>query len=260
VEDLHGRRIVEVEHQRRAELGETPDQHDRPAREQARSHERERDATEDRPPRRPEIRRRLLHRWVEVGQGGRDVEEKDGVQRQRLDEYDAHQSSRADPIHRRARLHETDGVRDAREYAEPAEDLPHPDRADEWRQDQRDEQQPVGDRLAPEVEPHAHQRQRHGDQRANARHADRDDRAVEQTLAQRMILEDGGDVAEREPAAGAGLIGNAEERDLQYLPDGPKQKDREDREDDGEDDRMAQTSHLPVARVFNPCSSVECTG
>jgi hypothetical protein len=63
-------------------------------------------------------------------------------------------------------------------------------------------------------------------------------------LSQRVVLKDRRDVTQRESTAGAVFVRDAEETDLHDLADGPDQEHRERDEDDGEDDRVTQTSHI----------------
>ena len=68
IEDLHGGDVGVVEHQRRAELGEAPDEDDGAASEESGPHEREGDAAEDRPSPRAKIGGGLLHRGIDVAE------------------------------------------------------------------------------------------------------------------------------------------------------------------------------------------------
>jgi hypothetical protein len=244
MKNLHGRDGVKVEHQWRTKLGEAPDQNDRPAREQSRPHQWQRDSPENRATRCAKVRRRLFHRRIDVRQRGRDVQEEDRIERQRLDENDAEQSRVAEPVDRRVAVNESDFRRDRRQRSEPPENLPHPNRADERRQDQRHQQQCVDDRFAAKVISHGKNRQRHADANAHDRHANGDERTVDQPLAKVGVEKDRLEVAEREPAGAGVRAADAKKRDAHDLVNRPEQKDGEDRQDEREQQVGTGATHV----------------
>ncbi len=85
-EDLHRGDLVVIEHQRRAQLGERPDEHDGRAREQPRPDQRQRDLEEPTPRTGAQVLGALVQRGVQVGQRRRGVEVDDGVKVQGLDD------------------------------------------------------------------------------------------------------------------------------------------------------------------------------
>ena len=162
VEYLHGDNAAVLEDQRRAEVGERPDEHDRRAREIAGQHERERDALEQPPAACADVPPRFLQARINIRQGRRHVQVHDRIQVQHLHDDHARHAA-AEPVNRL-----TDHPQRRENLIDrPAasEDLPHAHCADERRQHHRHEKQSVEERLAAEFAADHGERDRHGDKR-----------------------------------------------------------------------------------------------
>ena len=97
-----------------------------------------------------EILRGLLHRRIDVGERGDGVEVDDRVERKRLDDGDAPELVRREPVERPAVRPQAELDDEGVERAVLPEDLLDADGADERRQDHRDENERAEQPLAAE--------------------------------------------------------------------------------------------------------------
>ena len=222
VVDLAGRAARVVQHEGGAELGEARDEDERPAGEEARHDEREGDAAEDRPAPAAEVGGGLLHRGVDVGERGADVEEDDRVERERLDEDDADVARLAEPVDRPAA---EDGV----ERPVGPEHLGDADGAHEGREDERDENQRAEGLLPGELEAVREPGERNREAGGEERRAEGDAEAVEEALRVDRVAEDAEQVLGREAAVDeAPAADDLEERPEEEAPqhDGEKGEEK----------------------------------
>ena len=216
---LRRQHVGDVQHERRAEIVEHLDEHQRGARDEARRREREHDAAEQPEPVAAEILRRLLHRAVDVPERGDEIEQDERKVMQPFDEDDAVQS-----------VHERDA--DAESLAEQqvdravaAEQELQRHRADERRHHQRQHAQRLHQRGAAELEAHGEVGERNGDERRERDRSQRHHQAVDERLAHQRDRQERADVAGREAALAVGECRVEDGRD------GPGQKDDDERRD-----------------------------
>ena len=137
VEDPDGDEVPVVEDERRAQVGERPDEDDDGPGEIAGEHEGPGDPAEEPEARGAEIAGGFLHVGVDVGHRGRDGHVKDRVEVEHLQDDHGPESS-AQPVDR---LPDHAGIEQEEvDRAEAGEHLLHPHGADEGRQDERDEE------------------------------------------------------------------------------------------------------------------------
>ena len=179
IEDLYRGGAVVAEHQRRAEFGKTPDQHDAPAGENARLEQRQRNPGEAHPPPGAEVAPRLVQRRIDVAERGHQIEVENRVEVERLNETDRPESPLpAEKIHRRKSHPHQQSI----DHAVVAENLLKSERSDEGRQNHRQHHQETAPVLERELIPVVEQRQRERNHEHHAGGHQRDEETVPQPL------------------------------------------------------------------------------
>jgi hypothetical protein len=226
-EDLHAGDLRIVKDERRAELGEHPDENDRRAREQPRLDEGKGDLPEAAQPRAAEVLSRLLHGGVDVGEGRDGVQVNDGVEGERLHDRDAPKPVGGKPVEGPALRPESQVDDERVDGPVLPEDLLDPDRADKGGQDHRNEHGGIEDPLEGIKKPVRNVRQGHGDhQRKRRARAGQEKRVAEPDDVGR-IAEQGAEEGKGDPPIG---VDESAPDDLQNRPE------EEDREKGGRDD------------------------
>ena len=198
VEDLNRRRLRELEHQRRAEFGETPHKDDCSAGEEPRTDERQRHAEETFHAAGAEIRRGLFHRRVEIRDRRNEVEIENWEERDRFEKHDQKEAAGVQKVDRRRDDVKVEKQRVDRAFA--PKQLFHPDRANEGRQDQRREDQGREQGLPWKRRARREHRQWQRDRDGDNRRTARDQERVAESFTQHWIAEDVQHVKERERA------------------------------------------------------------
>ena len=171
--------LVTLRQKRRGEIVEHLGEDQRGARHIARQRQRKDDTREQRETTRAEVLRRLLHRRIDVGERGREVEQDEREIVQRLDEDDAVQS-----FHERDAEAEPVVEQEIDRAVAPVDEL-HRHRADERRHHQRHDAERMDQRRAAEAETRQDGRERHRDQaRQHDRHHTHIDRIPERLAQQ----------------------------------------------------------------------------
>ena len=227
VEDLYRGHPVEAEHQRGAEFGETPHQHQTASRQHPRPDQRQRDRQKASPATRAEVRRRLVEGGVEVAERGDEVEVEDRVEVERFDEADREEASVA--------AEEIDGGESAAaqqriDHAVVTEDRLESKRADEGRQDHRQHHRKIAELLAGEFPAVVDHRERERDHEDDRGGAEGDPQAVPESFEVDRIAED---LRKKAPVAA----------DFDDRADGEKQKDAEKRDKRREREILPETTH-----------------
>ena len=179
VEDLDRSHGVVPEHERGAEFGERPDEHDAAAGEEARTEHGERDASEPLPRPGAGVSCGFEQGRVDVAERRDEVEVGDRVQVQSLDHADAPEASAAaEPVDRG----QPERAEDAVQQAVMSEELLESERADERRQDHRRHHHHGTRGLAGEIVLVVERGERDGDQEDEARGHGRDRERVQHAL------------------------------------------------------------------------------
>ena len=229
---LRRQHVGDVEHERRAEIVEHLDEHQRGARDKAWRREREHDAAEQPEAVTAEVLRRLLHRAVDVPERGDEIEQDERKVMQPFDEDDAIEA-----------VHERDA--DAESFAQQqvdravaAEQQLQRHRAHERRHHERQHAQRMHQRGAAELEAHGEVGEWNGDERRKRDRSQRHHQAVDERLAHQRDRQERTDVAGREAALPVG------ERRVEDGRDGPGQED----DDEGRDGQREQPGAAHAAR------------
>ncbi len=212
-----------VEHERRPQLREDPDEHDRAAGEESGMDERERDLPEPAKARAAEVLGGLLHRGIDVRQRGDGVQVDVGVEREGFDDSDAPELVRRKPVIGPP-MRPQPQVHDQRvERAVLPEDLLDADRAHERRKDHRDEDRGIKETLQGIEVPVGDEGQGHRDQEGERGPGARQEEGIAQGLQVDRVGEERAEEREREAPV------RVHEAPLQDLEDRPEEEDSEER-------------------------------
>ena len=221
---LRGQHVGDIQHERRPEIVEDLDEHERRAGDEPRSRQRKHDAAEEPEAVAPQILRRLFHCAVDVAKRSDQVEQNERKVVEALDEDDA-----VEAVHERDANSER--LREQKVYrAVAAEEELQGHRAHERWHHEGQHAERLHEGGAAELEAHGEVGERHCDQRGERHRGERHDEAVDERLAHQRDRQKCPDVAEREPALAIG------ECRVEHRGHGPGEKD----DDEGRDRQREQ--------------------
>ena len=229
VKNLHRGRARVVENQGHAEFGEARDENDGAAGKEARLDERQRHTVETTKPGAAEVLRGFLHRGVHVGEGGGTIEIHDRINGERGDGGDTPKRRDGEPVKGPAFGADADVDQESIERAVLSKNLFNADGTHEWRQDHRDEHHRGERHLARELEAVGDKGERQADREGDAGDGAGQHERVEKAPSIQRIRQDGGEGAQGEVAV------RINEAAFKNLPDGPKEKHREEKRGESED-------------------------
>ena len=233
VEHLHCRCTRVAEHQRRPEFRETPDQDNTPSGENPRFQKRNRNPAQPVPASGAQSLRRLVHRRVNISERRHQIQVKDRIQMQGLNETDRPETAvpaeKVDPLQPEIHKNRID-------YAIVSENLHEPERTDERRQDHRKHHCKIADALPRKVQLVINQGKRQRDQKHKKGRYDCQQKRIQQSFHVKGIAEDFADQVPAEPL-------------LHHSVNRQKQENREEH-DDQSNGQQFQKSRIHL--IFPP--------
>ena len=187
VEDLHRGGPRAAEHQRRAQFRETPDQHDASPGQNARFQQRQGDPRQPLPFRGSQIRRRFIHRRIDIPQRRHQIQIQNRVQVQCHDDaYRPEPAVPAQKIDPRSPQRGHDRV----DHSVMPQNLLEPQRSHERRQDHRQHHHQTAQALPRKFIAVIQQRQRQGDHKDQQRGHHRDPERIPQPQQIDFVFQD----------------------------------------------------------------------
>jgi len=231
VEDLRRDGGVEIQDERGAEIGEGADEDEARAGKKSGPGQRQRDGDEATPRRGAEIGGGLKERGIDVGEGRANAEKKDREEMQHLQNDDAGEAARTEPVDGMGEGNNSELGEKKIERTEPGEDVFDAESADEGRQDERGEQRGPEEFTARKTAAGEKNRERNGDEGGAEGREDGDFKAVDEGGAVEAVLDEEAEEIERE-----GLVPVRVGEEERAIEEPEQRVDEEEAEKEGEEE------------------------